>query len=122
MTTRGTVGKGRMSGLGYTLKSAPNQRLWPASLGQSCPQENPSPEATGNAQNALGEPLSIKGAAAMMGCSAWTIRQRYIPQGLPHLRSGPAGKLIFYRHQIVRWILQQQTRQQTKREKGGKYA
>ena len=118
MTTRETGSKGRMSGLADALKPPSIQRLWPVSPGQSYPQQCPTPEATGNAQNALGEPLSIKGAAAMMGCSAWTIRQRYIPQGLPHLRSGPAGKLIFYRHQIVRWILQQQFKQQ----KGGRYS
>ena len=32
----------------------------------------------------------------------------YLPQGLPHFRSGPAGKLVFYRNQVVAWILQQQ--------------
>jgi len=56
----------------------------------------------------LGEPISIREAARMIGCSAWTIRQRYIPLGLPHLRSGPSGKLIFYRDQVVAWILKNQ--------------
>jgi hypothetical protein len=33
-------------------------------------------------------------------------------KGLPHLRSGPSGKLIFYRDQVVAWIL-------TNQQKGG---
>jgi hypothetical protein len=57
---------------------------------------------------ALGAPLSIREAAKLIGCSPWTIRQRHVPNGLPHFRSGPNGKLIFYRDQVVAWILQQQ--------------
>jgi len=61
----------------------------------------------------LGTPLSIRAVAAMLGCSPWTVRQRHIPEGLPHFGSGPNGKLIFFRDQVVAWILQQQ-------KKGGK--
>ncbi len=61
----------------------------------------------------LGEPISIREAARVIGCSAWSVRQRYIPLGLPHLRSGPSGKLIFYRDQVVAWIL-------TNQQKGGR--
>jgi predicted site-specific integrase-resolvase len=60
----------------------------------------------------LGEPLTIRQVAKLIGCSPWTIRQRYMPKGLPHLRAGANGKLIFYRDQVVRWIQSQQ--------KGGK--
>ena len=63
-------------------------------------------------RDALGTPLTIRQVARLIGCSAWTVRQRHLPQGLPCFRSGPAGKLIFYRNQVVAWILQQQ--------KGGK--
>ena len=56
----------------------------------------------------LGQPLSIKEAASLIGCSPWTVRQKYVPLGLPHLRSGPNGKLIFYRNQIIRWLLERQ--------------
>ncbi len=52
--------------------------------------------------------LTIAEAAALLGCSAWTVRQRYLPQGLPHLRASTAGKLIFFREQIIRWILERQ--------------
>lgn len=99
---------GRISGLGNVAKSAPMLHYSLPSLGQRDPQHCPSHQDAGNVLSALGEPMSITEAAEIIGCSVWAIRQRYIPQGLPHLRSGPAGKLIFYRHQVVRWILQQQ--------------
>jgi hypothetical protein len=60
----------------------------------------------------LGEPISIREVARVIGCSAWTVRNVWLPQGLPHLRSGPSGKLIFYRDQVVAWIL-------TTQQKGG---
>jgi hypothetical protein len=56
----------------------------------------------------LGEALSINQAAALIGCSPWTVRQQYLPAGLPHHRLNPQGKLIFYRNQIIRWLLAQQ--------------
>jgi len=56
----------------------------------------------------LGEPLAIAEVAQLLGCSAWTIRQRYLPLGLPHFRIGKTGKLTFYRNQVVRWILENQ--------------
>jgi hypothetical protein len=69
------------------------------------PEPNPD-------RDALGMPLSIREVARLIGCSPWTVRQRHLPQGLPCFRSGQAGKLIFYRNQVVAWILRQQ--------KGGK--
>ena len=70
--------------------------------GQSYPQHYPQ------SLDALGEPLAIREVAQLLGCSAWTVRHSYLPKGLPHLRSGPMGKLVFYRNQIVTWILQKQ--------------
>ena len=78
----------------------------PAHYGQSCPQHYPQAAECGN--EPLGEPLSIREVARLIGCSAWTVRQSYLPQGLPHLRSGPRSKLIFFHDQIVRWILEHQ--------------
>jgi hypothetical protein len=79
------------------------------SPGQSCPQHYPqSSDRPEPSRNPLGTPLGIREVARLIGCSAWTVRQSYIPQGLPHLRSGPSGKLIFYRDQVVRWILEHQ--------------
>jgi len=61
---------------------------------------------TMEATEELGEPLGIREVAKLIGCSAWTVRQRHVPRGLPHFRSGPSGRLIFYRDQVVRWILE----------------
>jgi len=116
MTTKWIPGDTRISGLSNRLKPTSIQRISLPSLGQRDPQQNPAHPVAGNVLDALGEPLSIREVSEIMGCSIWAIRQRYIPQGLPCLRSGPVGKLIFYRHQVVRWILQQQTKQR----KGGK--
>ena len=73
----------------------------------------PPPEALPDPRPALpmellGEPLSIREAAQLVGCSVWGVRQRLIPQGLPHFRSAPSGRLIFYRDQVIRWVLQKQ--------------
>jgi len=75
-----------------------------SSLGQNCPSDYPQQE------NELGEALTIREVSRMLGCSAWTVRQRYLPRGLPHFRIGSAGKLVFYRTQVTRWILEQQER------------
>jgi len=109
----------RLSGFARAAKPAQTQHISLPSLGQSYPQHCPTPKASENALSALGDPLSIRKVSEMIGCSAWTIRQRYIPEGLPHLRSGPAGKLIFFRNQVIAWILQQQHRTQ-KAQKGGR--
>jgi hypothetical protein len=92
----------RMSGFESGAKPLDSVRFPHESLGQSYPQHYPTDD------DALGEPLSIREAARLIGCSSWTVRHRYLPQGLPHFRSGPAGKLVFYRNQVVLWILQQQ--------------
>jgi len=36
------------------------------------------------------------------------MRQKYLPLGLPHFRVGSTGKLIFYKTQVIRWLLAQQ--------------
>ena len=85
------------------------------SLGQRNPQHCPHPE--GAPENAsgdqLGESMTIREVARMFGCSEWTVRQQYLPKGLPHFRLSPAGKLLFFHNQIVRWV------QGIQRQKGG---
>ena len=81
-------------------------------LGQNYPQHYP--QASPFRNEPLGTPLSIREVAELMGCSPWTVRQRYLPDGLPHFRSGRRSKLIFFRDQIVRWILEHQ-------QKGGNH-
>ena len=107
MTTEWNAEEGRMSGFGNSQKPLDSVRFPHESLGQSYPQHYPRVE------DALGEPLSIREVARVIGCSAWTVRHRHLPQGLPHFRSGPSGKLVFFHKQVVRWILQQQ-------QKGGR--
>jgi phage terminase Nu1 subunit (DNA packaging protein) len=59
----------------------------------------------------LGEVLTVKQVAQLIGCSPWTVRQKHIPRGLPCFRSGPSGRLTFYRNQVVAWILEKQNEQ-----------
>lgn len=56
----------------------------------------------------LGEALDIGQVAKLLGCSPWTVRQKLIPQGLPHLRFTASGQLHFYTEQVIRWIEDQQ--------------
>ena len=56
------------------------------------------------ASKTLGKPLDIVEAAQTIGCSPWTVRHKLIPLGLPHVRFGAGGKLIFYHDQLVAWI------------------
>ena len=72
------------------------------------PEPDPVPCGKASAQDPLGEPLSIRETARLLGCSVWTVRQRCLPQGLPHFRAAQSGKLIFYRNQVTRWIIEKQ--------------
>lgn len=67
--------------------------------------------ARAQTEDPLGDALSIKHVAALIGCSPWTVRQVLIPKGLPCFRAGANGRLIFYRQQVVRWVLRQQQHQ-----------
>jgi hypothetical protein len=108
-----------MSAFAENAKAAENVSLSPAPLGQRYPHQNPQhcPHPESRAQNEindpLGKPMSIGEVAKALGCSTWTVRQRYLPLGLPHFRLAPAGKLLFFHNQIVRWVLEKQ------RQKGG---
>jgi hypothetical protein len=80
--------------------------------GQRNLQQGPNPPEIGSADQpptrSLGEPLTIHDVAALLGCSAWTVRQRYLPQGLPYLRASSMGKLVFFHKQVIDWILRRQ--------------
>jgi hypothetical protein len=102
MTTDGNAEERRISGFESGAKPAEILGFSHDSVGQSYPQHYPQVRET------LGEPLSIREVARVLGCSVWTVRHGYLPQGLPHFRSGPMGKLVFFRNQVVQWILQQQ--------------
>jgi hypothetical protein len=74
-------------------------------LGQRRPQHCPQVEEGGS----LGAPMTIADVATFLGCSSWTVRQKYLPKGLPHLRASHAGKLVFFRNQVVDWVLKHQS-------------
>ena len=106
-----TDAKRYMSDFGNAPKSHEIRGVRTNELAQSWARQNATRqgvEACAATGDPLGAPLSIRAVAAMLGCSAWTIRQRHIPDGLPYFRSGPNGKLIFFRDQVVAWILERQ--------------
>jgi len=77
-------------------------------LGQHCPSDYPrlgQAEGSSAATARLGQPFTIRQAAALIGVSCWTIRQTLMPQGLPHFRCARSGRLIFYEHLITAWVL-----------------
>ena len=59
-------------------------------------------------EHELGEAIDLKTVARLIGCSPWTVRHGLIPKGLPCFRAAANGKLIFYRQQVVRWVLRHQ--------------
>lgn len=107
MTNESHAGERRKAGFDDGAKSLDSLGISTDSLGQRYPHHYP------HSDEALGEPLTIREVARLLGCSVWTVRHAYLPKGLPYLRSGPLGKLIFYRAQVVQWILEHQ-------RKGGK--
>jgi hypothetical protein len=102
-----TTDWGTLSGFGEDAKEPEIKAFSLSEVEQSYPRQY------SGSSDPLGAPLSIRQVAELLGCSPWTVRQKYLPQGLPHLRSGRQGRLIFYRNQIVRWILLRQ-------QKGGR--
>lgn len=78
----------------------------PVSQGQSCPQH--CPPSQDRDRSVLGGAMSVAEVALMLGCSAWTVRQKYLPQGLPHVRASAVGKIVFFREQVIDWILKRQ--------------
>ena len=78
----------------------------PAGLTERLPEGMPA-SPKGTAASNLGQPLSIRQVANLIGCSPWTVRQKLLRRGLPHFRSGTSGRLIFYEVQVVRWVEKQ---------------
>jgi len=71
-----------------------------------CPHPEGSPK--NESPDLLGEPMTIREVARIFGCSEWTIRQQYLPKGLPHFRLSRRGKLLFFHNQIVGWVFELQ--------------
>lgn len=70
----------------------------------SCPEDCPQ------AESRLGGSMDIEDVAMLFGCSVWTVRQRYLKEGLPHLRASARGRFVFFREQVTEWILERQKR------------
>ncbi len=103
--------------LPLTRKPARLQANPALSLGQRCPSHCPPQPApilgqqgpvAARAGRELGPPMDIRQTAKLIGCSPWTVRQKLLRLGLPHLRFGASGKITFYRDQVIRWIEKQQ--------------
>jgi len=97
-----------------TAKTAETLEVSARDLGQRNPQHCPQSSAAGSApveEDSLGQVLNVSEAASLLGCSEWTVRQRYMPQGLPYLRASATGKLVFFQKQVIDWILKRQERQ-----------
>jgi hypothetical protein len=81
-------------------------------LGQRNPGDYPQHYPPSKpALSPLGEPIDIEEVAELLGCSVWTVRQRYLPGGLPHLRASTRGRFIFFRKQVIDWILERQKKE-----------
>ena len=102
--------KGHESHLGDRAETAKSLAFLEVSRGQIDPRHCPRPREVPESANLspLGEPLTIDQVATLLGCSAWTIRQKYLPQGLPHLRTSTTGKFTFFHKQVIDWILKRQ--------------
>jgi hypothetical protein len=116
--------EGLKYGTAEIAKPAENLGFLDSSLEQRDPQHCPHPDdppsplllpTTLPKPASLGEPLTISAVAQLLGCSPWTVRQRYLPQGLPHLRTCATGKFVFFREQVIAWI----EKRQQQRQKGG---
>ncbi len=99
----------RKSGFGHRAKQAEKLEFSASLVGQLCPQDCPPATALVSSSNPLGDAMDVDAVAEMLGCSPWTIRQTYLRQGLPHLRASARGQLVFFKNQVIRWIV---TRQQ----------
>lgn len=105
----GRVGQ-RMSGFVQDRKDTDLLDFSSEALGQNCPSHCPSDDGklADTFSNALGDAITIREVAAIIGCSVWTVRQRCMRQGLPHFRASRTGRLIFYRNQVIDWLIEKQ--------------
>jgi hypothetical protein len=111
--------RGKESGIGRAASAAELLEMMRPPIGQHCPTQKPTPPkgfggqraaSSGPAAARLGQPLDIGEVARLLGCSPWSIRNTWIPRGLPHFRSGASSRLIFFEVQVVRWIENQQSK------------
>ena len=104
----GAMGAGRMTEVKFpeNAEAQQYQGVWADPPRATLPVGKPAANRPDN--DPLGEALTVHEVSRLLGCSAWTVRNRHLKRGLPHFRIGGTGKLVFYRSQITRWILEQQ--------------
>ena len=103
--------EGLKYGLSKSAKATETLEFSKSDLGQRNPQHCPQLRDANHSQVALGslgEAMDIGQVAVVLGCSPWTVRRRYLRQGLPHLQASARGKLIFFREQIIAWVEKRQ--------------
>jgi AraC-like DNA-binding protein len=106
-----------LSDFGSGAKSTRNMHFSLSGLAENGARQSARSATRGTVHLALpklGQSLTIGEVASVLGCSEWTVRQRYMRQGLPYLRTSATGKLVFFREQVIDWIVERQ-----KRQKGG---
>jgi hypothetical protein len=104
---RNTVADRHKSRFGNDTNFAETLGIPAVPFGQSYPRHYPHPGPT---PLPLGESMNIEDVAMLLGCSVWTVRQRYLPEGLPHIRASARGRFVFFREQVIAWILRRQTK------------
>lgn len=72
------------------------------------PEGRPGASAAPENGLGLGRALTIRDVARAIGCSVFVVRYRLVPRGLPHFRSSPNGKYVFYERQVRAWVLAHQ--------------
>jgi hypothetical protein len=113
MRSRNSVQKD-LSDFGSGAKTTTNMDFSLPGLAQNGARQSARSATPGTVHRAfpeLGQPLTISEVAQLLGCSLWTVRQRYMRLGLPYLRTSASGKLVFFRGQVIDWILERQQRQ-----------
>src|SRR5580693_4925432 len=83
-----------LSDFGSDAKSTRNMDFSHSGLAQNGARQSARSAKPGTVHLALpelGPPLSIGEVAGVLGCSEWTVRQRYMRQGLPYLRTSATG-------------------------------
>ncbi len=95
-------------GFGAEVKTPTTAHEFDVDPRAELPAAVPGDQKSADATAPLGEPVDLKAVARLIGCSPWTVRHVLIPKGLPCFRAAANGKLIFYRQQVVRWVLRHQ--------------
>ena len=104
-------GMTRMSRFAEGGKATESLDLLGGRGGQSDPRHCPQLDTL---EFPLGDAMEIEEVAVLLGCSAWTVRQKYVRQGLPFLRTSASGKFVFFRRQVLDWILERQRKEEWK--------